>query len=184
MNFKYKFGVIEVIAMIVSTIIIVYLSKFFHQYEFVYEAEVLSVIFTVVSVLFGAVTGTVTVIASYILSMTVLNVEIDLIPFLAFIGLVIYVGHYSSVFGVRDGLFKKDQILLFLSVHGISLILVFMFFLPFIRFLLNRPNLYDMIFDGAITVLCMALIDIPLIALFLLISYLAGRRRNRNTETV
>ena len=176
MNFKYSFGITEVSAIMISTILIVCLSHLFQVCGWPYEIEVMSLLYTVIAVLFGITTDSIVVIATALLSASVYGQEVDVIAVLAYLAIAIYIGHYMNHFGVRRGEFKKEQILLYLSIHAISNILMFLFFIPLARFLIERVNLHMTVRRGAITSVVLTACNVLLIPLFVMLSRIKGKR--------
>ncbi len=170
MNVKYSFGIAEVSAILISTVLIVSLSHLFQVSGWPYEIEIMSLLYTIIAVIFGITTDSVVIIAVSILSVAMYGQETNLIAVIAYLAIAIYIGHYAYDFGVRRGAFQKDQILIYLSVHAISNILMFLFFIPLTRFLLERDDLHAMVRRGAITAVVLTACNVLLVPLFMMLS--------------
>lgn len=178
MNFKYKFGNTEVIAMIIGTIIVVVFDLAFKNIGFIYGNTIKSLLIVTISVLFGASTGIIVAIATALLQAAILGLDVGLISVVAFLIIAILVGRYAPRYGVRDGQFKGKAILLFAMVKLMAEIFAWMFFQPLLQFLVKRDNLFNMINDNSKTLLMLTIADVILIPVFIIISKIIERRTN------
>lgn len=176
MSSKYKFGYTEVIAMIIGSLIIVLVDLMFRRYNITYGDTVKTVLVISLAALFGLPTGVVAAVASSLLLAAILKLDVSVGVATAYIILAVAVGHYASVFGIRDGRFKGRNILTFALVKIMAEIFAWLFFLPVIDFLVNRKNLFDVLHNNMITVLAFTLADVLLIPAFMLLSYLISKK--------
>lgn len=176
MNFKYKFGWTEVIAMITGSLVIVIIDLIFRYNNFMYADIVKSVLIVSLAALFGSPTGVVAALASSLLLAAILKLDVSVIIVAAYIIIALSIGHYASVFGIRDGLFKGKNILIFFLVKVLAEMFAWLFFLPLLDFYLTRENLFDTIRQNMMTVLAFTAADVLLIPAFMLVSYLISKK--------
>lgn len=170
MNSKYKFGLTEVIATIVGSLLIVGIDILFNNYEIVYANACKSFLIVIVAAVFGAASGVVAAVASSLLQAAILGLDISLISVIALALLAYAVGHYAPRYGIRDGLFKGKAVLRFVLVKLLAEVISWLFFLPLFNFLMTRENLLKMLDDNIMRVLMLTLSDIVIIPIFLIIS--------------
>lgn len=176
MNSKYKFGLTEVIAMIIGSLIIVMLDLVFRENNVLYGDTIKSVLVVIFAALFGAPTGIVIAVASSLLLAAILRLDVSIVVVMVYVLIALAVGHYASFFGIREGAFKGKKILIFALTKLGAEIFAWLFFLPLLNFLVTRNNLYDFLYSNMITVLMLTATDAVVIPVFILVSHLFTKK--------
>lgn len=179
MNSKYKFGITEVVAMIIGSLLIVMLDLFFRNNNLFHADTIKSALVVVFAVFFGSPAGVVTAIASSLLLAAILKLDVSITAVIAYVLIALLVGHYSQEFGIRDGLFKGKKIWIFAVAKLAAEIFAWMFFWPLVNFILTRGILYDVLGQKVKTVLMLTALDAIIIPVFILISYLISKRNDK-----
>ncbi|MBR6451651.1 MAG: hypothetical protein IKS87_03010 [Lachnospiraceae bacterium] len=180
MVFKYKFGIPEVFAMVIGTLLLVGTGATMRALNIPFVTETEAVVIAVVAALFGPTAGGVVTVATEIVYLTVFQFDTDPAALIAFLLLAIMIGHYADDFYVREGKFEGRKILnwcvTYLVVQGFA----WMFMIPFLRFLFTKENLFDMLWDSlsGLGFICVALIIIT--PVFYLASVLMRRSIEKN----
>ncbi len=170
MNFKYKFGTPEVIAMIVGTLFLVIMGFALRSADIPYAVETEAIVIVIVSVLFGATAGSVVAVAASILYLVMYRFNADFVHIIAFIILASGMGHYAGDFGIREGTFRIKSAVEFCVIHLLLEGIIWMFFIPFFTFLIKRENLFVMLDQCSTSLLFTIVADVILLPLFALIS--------------
>lgn len=176
MNFRYKFGWTEVIAMITGSLVIVLIDLMFRYNNIMYADIVKEILIVFLAALFGSPTGVVAALASSLLLAAILKLDASVIVVAAYIIIAVSIGHYASVFGIRDGLFKGKNILIFFLAKVLAEIFAWLFFLSLLDFYITRVNIFDTLKQNMMTVLAFTLTDVLLIPAFMLVSYLISKK--------
>ena len=175
MNFKYKFGMPEVIAMIVGTMFLVVVGFALRSADIPYAVETEAIVIVLIAALFGATAGGIVAVAASILYLVMFQFNADFVHIVAFVLMAMGIGHYAGDFGIREGTFNIKSAVEFCVVHLLLEGLIWMFFIPFFTFLLKRENLYDLIDAGTTSLLFTILADVILIPVFILISIFVSK---------
>ncbi|MBQ7581935.1 MAG: hypothetical protein IJU25_03865 [Lachnospiraceae bacterium] len=175
MSFDYKFGMPEVIAMIVGTLFLVIVGFALRSANIPYAVETEAIVIVVIATLFGATAGGIVAVATSILYLILFHFNADVVHIAAFVLLAAGMGHYAGDFGVREGTFGIRSAVEFCVIHLLLEGVMWMFFIPFLTFLLKRDDLYQMLDTGMTSLLFTILADLALIPLFALISYAVVR---------
>jgi hypothetical protein len=176
MNFKYKFGMPEVIAMIIGTVFLVAIGFWMRYAALPYVLETEAIVIVLVAALFGASAGGMIAVATTLVYIAFLHVDTSFVHILAYIILAVGMGHYAPDFGVRDGTFNFSKAVDFCVIHLLLEGFVWMFFIPFFEFLLLRKNLFENLEKNTYSLIFTLVTDLILVPIFFAVSRMIAKR--------
>lgn len=184
MNFKYKFDMPAVFAMIVGTLVLVVVGYIMRKLGMPYVQETEAIMIVIIAAVFGASAGGITTVTASILFYVMLHVNVDVIYMIAFILLAIAIGHYASDFRIREGGFRSGEVIRFCLGHFLLEGLIWMFFIPFFSFLTQRSDLFAMLRKNTDSLIFTILADVVLAPAFYLISLIVRnwQERKKNAQ--
>lgn len=181
MKSKYKFGLAEVAAMVGGSIIVVLLELLFKNYNSSYGEVAKSIIIVICAAVFGYPTGLIVTISSTLLTAAILGLGIEPIVVAAFSLVALAIGFYAERFGIRDGLFTKNEWLNFILIKLMAEIISWLFLTPLFEFMVTRSNLFEMIRFYLFRVIMLTLFDIVILPMLIWINYLCKKRSEKST---
>ena len=170
MSFKYKFGTPEVISMISGILFLSAIALLLRYLNAPYTLEIAAVVIVAISALFGPTAGGVTAVASTLVFMLLMHLDIGYLIMFGFVLMSIGVGHYAADFGIRDGAFNRDRAFLFLAVHLLVEGFMWVFFVPFFTFLVYRTDLFIILRQNIDSLVLTVLMNVILLPVFFAIS--------------
>ncbi len=184
MSFKYKFGIPEVIAMIVGTLFLVGTGFLMRGAALPYVLETEAIVIVAVSVMFGSSAGSMIAVAATIIYIVVLHVDTSYVHIIAYILMAAGIGHYASYFKVRDGQFGWNEALDFCVIHLLVEGFVWMFFIPFGSFIFFGENLFTLIRENIVSLVFTTLMDLLLVPVFFMVSFLIRREQEHKKNSL
>lgn len=167
-NSRYRFGLHEVISIVVGTLIILAAALIDSRLGWGHGQEKVLAVVIFISALFGICSGGVLALVSSVLYVMVYGEHIDpgYIFMLVLISLI--VGHYAQYFDVRGGNFTYKKLPEFIVLNILVDIFAWLFFVPFMELVFHGEELFSQVDIGLERVLFMGLADLILVALLIL----------------
>ena len=160
----------EVIAMISGTAFLAAVGYLMYQQNVPYIPETASIVIVAIAAIFGSSAGGVTAVASTLVFMMLMHLDVSYVVLFGYILMSVGIGHYAPDFGIRDGAFNKDRALLFLAVHLLMEGFMWVFFVPFFTFLVHRTDLFISLRKNIDSLVLTVLMNLILVPVFFAIS--------------
>lgn len=178
MKSKYRFGIPEIISIVVGTIILLTIALISSKMQWEYGEEIALTVVILSSVLFGSYSGCALSFVSSFLYMMIYGQDVGLEIFIMFLMVSLLFGHYAPYFGVRDGEFSVKNILEFVVLNVMVDIFLWLFFAPLIDLIFYGEELFSQIDIGLKRVLFLIILDVILVVILVVIGEIFKKRIN------